>query len=90
MNDFFEIYRTSVRKVQGRAHASAVGPPPAANHLNPKIDQKFDQNFDQFSLSILDRFGVVLGRQLGVIFGQISSPNRLGIVLTSKTLIFTK
>ena len=33
---------------------------------------KINQNFDQFSLSILDGFGVVLGPQLGVIFDQIS------------------
>ena len=29
----------------------------------------FDQNFDHFLTSILDRFWVVLGRPLGVIFG---------------------
>ena len=34
----------------------------------PKKRSKIDQNFDQFSVSILDRFGVVLGPQLGVIF----------------------
>ena len=28
-----------------------------------------DQNFDHFLTSIFDRFGVVLGRHLGVIFG---------------------
>ena len=56
----------------------------------PKIDPKINQNFNQFSVSILDRFGVVLGPQLGVIFGQISSPNRLGTGFTSKTPMFTK
>ena len=56
----------------------------------PKIDPKINQNFDQFSVSILDRFWVVLGPQLGVIFDQISSPNRLGTGFTSKTSISTK
>ena len=56
----------------------------------PKNQSKIDQNFDRFSVSVLDRFGVVLGPQLGVIFGQISYPNRLGTGFTSKTSMSTK
>ena len=91
--DFFEIFCTSVRKVQGRAHASAVGGRRRRVQLDldrPKKRSKIDLKFDQFSVSILDRFGVVLGSQLGVIFGQISSPNRLGTGFISKTSMSTK
>ena len=45
-----------------------------------KTFQKIDQHFDRFLMSILDQFRVVLGAQLGVIFDQISSQNRLRTV----------
>ena len=37
--------------------------------MDRKIRLVFDQNFDHFLTSIFGRFGVVLGRQVGVIFG---------------------
>ena len=40
----------------------------------------FDQNFDHFLTSIFDRFGVVLGRHLGVIFGTFGGQVALSSV----------
>ena len=42
----------------------------------PKIASKISQKFDYFSVLILDRFWVVLGRQLGVIFGLFGAQVR--------------
>ena len=40
-----------------------------AAKMNLKIRLVVDQNDDQFLISIFDRFGIVLGCHLGVIFG---------------------
>ena len=44
--------------------------------MDHKIRLEVDQNFDHFLTSIFGRFGVVLGRHLGVIFdpfgGQVA------------------
>ena len=41
--------------------------------MDRKIRLVVDQNFDHFLTSIFGRFGGVLGRQLGVIFGTFGS-----------------
>ena len=45
----------------------SAGPPPEAR----KTVLKIDRNFDHFLTSIFDRFGVVLGCHLGVIFDLV-------------------
>ena len=50
----------------------------------------FDANFDHFLDSIFDRFGVVLGRQVGVIFGTLGGQVGLPSVICSKNVIFEK
>ena len=47
----------------------SAGPPPKA-HSRPL---GMDQNFDHFLTSFLDRFWLVLGRHLGVIFGTLGA-----------------
>ena len=44
--------------------------------MNLKIRLVVDQNFDRFLTSIFGRFGVVLGRQFGVIFGLFGGQDR--------------
>ena len=44
--------------------------------MNLKIRLVVDQNFDRFLTSILGRFGVVLGRQVGVILGTFGGQDR--------------
>ena len=62
--DFFEISGTSVRKVQGTAHASAADPESGHGKIAPKsiknrskIDLKFRSIFGVDFGSILGRFG---------------------------------
>ena len=75
----------------GAAHS--VGPTPKA-HPGRLV---CDQNFHHFLDSIFDRFGVVLGRQVGSFsallapkLSQVVSKSRLARLSLSKTLIFTK
>ena len=42
-----------------------------------------DQNFDHFLVSIFARFGLVLGSQLGVIFGTFGAQDRPSSVLNA-------
>ena len=62
----------SVSKVPGMAHASAAD----RESSSAENQSKIALNFDKFSVSILDRFGVVLERQLGVIFGLFGAQVR--------------
>ena len=51
----------------------------------------FDQNFDHFLDSIFGRFGVVLGRQVGVILGPFGGQDRpRSVQNASWKLIFIK
>ena len=52
---------------------------PRGPKIAPRSSQeasKIDQKIDEFSVSILERFGVVWGRQLGVIFGLFGAQVR--------------
>ena len=51
---------------------------------------EIDQNFDHFLDSIFGRFGVVLGRHLGVIFGTFGGQDGLPSAILYQTLIFEK
>ena len=53
-----------------------------------KNRSKIDVKFDQFSVSILDRFEVVLGPQLGVIFGLFGAQVRLSSVQNASGRLF--
>ena len=55
-----------------RRPAHSAGRPPKA----PGGRLEIDQNFDHFLDSIFDRFWVVLGRQVGVIFGLFGGQDR--------------
>ena len=50
-----------------KSPTQSAGPRLGAQNLGFELDQ----NFDHFLTSIFGRFGVVLGRQLGVIFGLL-------------------
>ena len=62
-------------KLKKRVFSPPYNPPrrPAHSAGPAQVDRSerlfFDQNFDHFLTSIFGRFGVVLGRHLGVIFG---------------------
>ena len=55
-----------------RRPAHSAGRSPKAHGGRLEIDQ----NFDHFLTSIFDRFWVVLGRQVGVIFGTLGCQDR--------------
>ena len=61
-------------KLRKRVFSPPYNPPrrPAHSAGPPKMDHTirfvFDQNFDRFLISIFDRFWVVLGHQVGVMF----------------------
>ena len=55
-----------------RRPAHSAGPAKRARKIRPV----FDQNFDRFLTSIFARFGVVLGRQVGVILGPLGGQDR--------------
>ena len=55
-----------------KSPTQSAGPPPRAR----KRPLEIDQNFDHFLTSIFGRFGVVLGRHLGVIFGTFGGQVR--------------
>ena len=55
-----------------RRPAHSAGPAKRALKIRPV----FDQNFDRFLTSIFGRFGVVLGRQVGVILAPFGGQDR--------------
>ena len=69
-----------------KSPTQSAGPPPEARGGRLKIDQ----NFDHFLTSIFDRFGVVLGCHLGVIFGTLGGQVGLPSAILCKKLIFEK
>ena len=64
--------------------------PPVWTQEAHKIRLECDQNFDHFSEPIFDRFWVVLGRHLGVIFGTLGAQVGLVTAMLSKNVIFEK
>ena len=97
--DFFEISRTSVRKVQGMAHASAADPcaRPLWKILVPALGRpKIDQNSIKNLINFRYRFWIDLGSFwdpnlasfsafLAPKFGQVRSKTRLESWSTLKT-----
>ena len=69
-------------KLRKRVFSPPYNPPRRPTHsAGPaQVDHHerlfLDQNFNHFLTSILDRFGVVLGRHLGVIFGTFGLEDR--------------
>ena len=80
-----------MREAIKSAATRRVGPP----RIPPGRPQKHvpsaffsDQNFDHFLVSIFDRFGLVLGRQLGLIFGTFGGQDAPSSVQNASWKLF--